>query len=69
MDAIFVADFPGLSLENYLPTELVNISLTVISGEVIIQQQGKRNKTLITGQSSDLGHTHTIHSQGGRPSC
>lgn len=45
-DVIFVADFPGLYLENYLPKELGNISITVLSGEIVIEQSGDPNVTL-----------------------
>jgi vitamin K-dependent gamma-carboxylase len=53
-DVIFVADFPGLFLENFLPTDLTNITLTVLSGRVIVEQKGEPNVTLISSDSSLL---------------
>ncbi|PSN30216.1 Vitamin K-dependent gamma-carboxylase [Blattella germanica] len=38
-DALFVADFPGLSLENYINEDLGNVTLTVLEGEVIVETE------------------------------
>ncbi|XP_071547646.1 vitamin K-dependent gamma-carboxylase [Panulirus ornatus] len=35
-DAVFVADFPGLTLENFLSEDLSNITLEVLQGEVLV---------------------------------
>ncbi|XP_059471384.1 vitamin K-dependent gamma-carboxylase isoform X2 [Neocloeon triangulifer] len=37
-DVLFVADFPGLSMENFISEGLGNISLTVLEGEVEFEQ-------------------------------
>ncbi|PNF20660.1 hypothetical protein B7P43_G03021 [Cryptotermes secundus] len=36
-DVIFVADFPDLTLENYISEDLTNITLTVLEGDVIVE--------------------------------
>ncbi|ODM95905.1 Vitamin K-dependent gamma-carboxylase [Orchesella cincta] len=51
-DVIFVADFPGLYLENYLPKELGNVSITVLSGQIMIEQDGDPNITLTNTMSA-----------------
>ncbi|KAG7299861.1 hypothetical protein JYU34_016881 [Plutella xylostella] len=38
-DVIFVADFPGYELENYLPEDLTNVTLTVLGGRVAYQPE------------------------------
>nr|XP_045599854.1 vitamin K-dependent gamma-carboxylase-like [Procambarus clarkii] len=35
-DAIFVADFPGLTLENFLSEDLANVTLEILQGEVLV---------------------------------
>ncbi|XP_071455229.1 vitamin K-dependent gamma-carboxylase isoform X2 [Hetaerina americana] len=36
-DVLFVADFPGLVLENYLNSDFGNVTLTVLAGEVVFE--------------------------------
>ncbi|KDR20856.1 vitamin K-dependent gamma-carboxylase isoform X2 [Zootermopsis nevadensis] len=36
-DVIFVADFPDLTLENYISEDLTNITLTVLEGDVVVE--------------------------------
>ncbi|KAK3909923.1 Vitamin K-dependent gamma-carboxylase [Frankliniella fusca] len=36
-DALFVADFPGLHLENYISDQLEAVTLTVLSGRVVLE--------------------------------
>lgn len=37
-EALFVADFPGLHLENFISSEFSNISVTVLRGVVVVEQ-------------------------------
>lgn len=65
-DVLFVADFPGLYLENYLPKELGNISITVLSGEIMIEQSGDPNITLANGNldARATGINHSANHKG-----
>lgn len=47
-DVLFVADFPGLHLENYISTDLTNVSLTVLQGTIILEQKINSNITNVT---------------------
>lgn len=58
-DVLFVADFPGLHLENYISPDLTNVTLTVLQGTVILEQnnltheqEGLANLTLFEGGRS-----------------
>ncbi|KAF4523661.1 hypothetical protein B566_EDAN006031 [Ephemera danica] len=44
-DVLFVADFPGLTLENYIGPEMKNVSLTVLYGQVIFEQLSPQSHT------------------------
>ncbi|XP_069669123.1 vitamin K-dependent gamma-carboxylase isoform X2 [Periplaneta americana] len=83
-DAIFVADFPGLTLENYIGEDLTNITLTVLEGEVIVEagdnvtdkhKQGRGNKILrqkiSKGESMGVPARlfHRVHTVSATPSC
>ncbi|CAL8106506.1 unnamed protein product [Orchesella dallaii] len=66
-DVIFVADFPGLYLENYLPKELGNVSITILSGQIMIEQDGDPNITLSTIRMS-AGNEATTGDDGSNTS-
>ncbi len=36
-DVVFIADFPGLTLENYIQEDLGNTSISVLRGEIIVE--------------------------------
>lgn len=38
-EVLFVADFPGFHLENYIGTEFTNVTVTVLQGVVILEQE------------------------------
>lgn len=38
-DVLFVADFPGMYLENYISNDFANVSLTVLEGEVTYSEE------------------------------
>ncbi|XP_028416528.1 vitamin K-dependent gamma-carboxylase-like isoform X1 [Dendronephthya gigantea] len=68
-EVVFVADFPGLHLENFVKEDL-NTSITVLEGKVIVEQGG-HNVTLEkngvhTVHSND---THIVHTVSQVPSC
>ncbi|XP_049773987.1 vitamin K-dependent gamma-carboxylase isoform X1 [Schistocerca cancellata] len=41
-DALFVADFPGLYLENFIAKDLSNVTLTILEGEVFVNVTTER---------------------------
>ncbi|EDO38994.1 predicted protein [Nematostella vectensis] len=68
-DVVFVADFPGLMLENFMSEEL-NTTLTVLEGKVEVEFDG-RNHTLerdgeITVPSNA---THVVYTVSKTPAC
>ncbi|OWF37824.1 vitamin K-dependent gamma-carboxylase-like [Mizuhopecten yessoensis] len=71
-DVVFVADFPGLTLENYIQPDLGNTSITLLKGEVIVEiVDRKRNYTLTEGQQLQLPADafHNVHTVSSEPSC
>ncbi|XP_049299327.1 vitamin K-dependent gamma-carboxylase [Anopheles funestus] len=75
-DVLFIADFPGLTLRNYVGEDLYNVSLTVLQGTVryeasLDEDVPKSSEILHTGQSASLpaGTFHAIETIGGKPSC
>lgn len=70
-DVLFVADFPGLQFENYIHPELSNVTLTVLKGTVILQEDREQNHTLSVGKQVDIsvGRFHSIHTLPPHPSC
>ncbi|MPC40871.1 Vitamin K-dependent gamma-carboxylase [Portunus trituberculatus] len=51
-EKLFVADFPGLTLENYLSADLENVTLEVLKGEVVV---------LLSCQSGVEGLSNVLH--------
>ncbi|KFB48638.1 AGAP006363-PA-like protein [Anopheles sinensis] len=76
-DVLFIADFPGLMLRNFVGEDLYNVTLTVLQGTVQYQLSredelgGKDPITLTTGKSIELpaGSFHSIETIGSQPSC
>lgn len=71
-DVIFVADFPGLTLENHIPADLTNISLTILEGNVRyrLQGEGEESYFLTAGKTIalDSDEKHYITTIGLKPS-
>ncbi|CAH1793361.1 unnamed protein product [Owenia fusiformis] len=72
-DVVFVADFPGLYLENYVQPDLGNTSITVLHGEVKVTlvDDNNRNVTLTVNQSMQLPADayHLVTTVSDTPSC
>ena len=71
IDVTFVADYPGLTLENYLAPDLDNTTVELMGGEVFVtldDQDGKK-VPLAIGEKYHLppGEFHTIHAVGEEP--
>lgn len=56
-DVMFIADFPGLSLDNYISNTVDNVTLTILEGTVRLTYQKPTNPpiTLTRGQSIAIG--------------
>ncbi|XP_062452886.1 vitamin K-dependent gamma-carboxylase isoform X3 [Rhea pennata] len=71
-EVVFIADFPGLHLENFVSEDLGNTSLRVLRGEVTVElvEQGS-NHTLREGEGLQLpaGQYHKVHTVSPEPSC
>ncbi|XP_074031124.1 gamma-glutamyl carboxylase isoform X2 [Leptinotarsa decemlineata] len=75
-DVLFIADFPGLFLENFINEDFENVTLTIMEGEVVyeveignsLQSVGVK---LSRGQSTsvEVGIFHKIHTISKTPSC
>ncbi|XP_074708126.1 vitamin K-dependent gamma-carboxylase isoform X2 [Strix uralensis] len=71
-DAVFIADFPGLHLENFVSEDLGNTSLRVLRGEVLVELvEQHRNHSLREGEGMQLpaGQYHKVHTVSAEPSC
>ncbi|KAG5678096.1 hypothetical protein PVAND_007798 [Polypedilum vanderplanki] len=70
-DLLFIADFPGLSLDNYIPPIMDNVTLTVLSGIVKFEQENDTSTiTLSQGQSIHVksGVFHKVTTVSDTPS-
>ncbi|KAH0564429.1 vitamin K-dependent gamma-carboxylase [Cotesia glomerata] len=71
-DVFFVADYPGMVLENYFSEDFSNISLTVLEGEVTyIEEDSKSKVTIVKGHSVGVscGKLHEVTTVSAYPSC
>ncbi|XP_014681352.1 PREDICTED: vitamin K-dependent gamma-carboxylase-like [Priapulus caudatus] len=70
-ECVFVADFPGLYLENYIEEELGNVSLHVLKGNLVVEQENIGNVSLQTGDQVQInpGAFHFVHTVSATPSC
>lgn len=71
-DAVFIADFPGLHLENFVSEDLGNTSLRVLRGEVLVELvEQHQNHSLREGEGLQLpaGQYHKVHTVSAEPSC
>ncbi|KAM6289225.1 LOW QUALITY PROTEIN: vitamin K-dependent gamma-carboxylase [Aegotheles albertisi] len=71
-DAVFIADFPGLHLENFVSSDLGNTSVRVLQGEVLVELvEQQQNHSLRQGQAMQVpaGQYHKVHTVSPEPSC
>ncbi|OXA63681.1 Vitamin K-dependent gamma-carboxylase [Folsomia candida] len=70
-DVIFVADYPGLFLENFLPEELVNVTITLITGGIVFEENGINSSLSVSGEEHPVksGKFHKVYSTHESPSC
>ncbi|XP_071828913.1 vitamin K-dependent gamma-carboxylase-like isoform X1 [Apostichopus japonicus] len=72
IDVTFVADFPGLFLENFVDPHLGNTSLHVLSGNILVEIPAqKKNVSMAMGDTIKLsaGEFHNVHTVSSTPSC
>uniref|UniRef100_A0A8C5LZ46 Vitamin K-dependent gamma-carboxylase n=1 Tax=Leptobrachium leishanense TaxID=445787 RepID=A0A8C5LZ46_9ANUR len=71
-DVVFIADFPGLYLENFVSEDLGNTSIHVLQGEVNVEiVKDSKNFTLKEGEHMQLpaGEYHKVFTTSPGPSC
>ncbi|CAG5118116.1 unnamed protein product, partial [Candidula unifasciata] len=69
---VFLADFPGLWLENYVQPDFDNTTLTVLAGTVVVEFVDEGNNvTLAPNQSVKITADafHKVHTVSNTPSC
>ncbi|XP_070160958.1 vitamin K-dependent gamma-carboxylase [Polyergus mexicanus] len=71
-DVLFVADFPGMYLENYISNDFANVSLTVLEGEVTYNEE-ESTKTIIVSKEKSIpvktGMFHRVKTTSSYPAC
>jgi vitamin K-dependent gamma-carboxylase len=71
-DVLYIADFPGLYLDNYISPDLDNVTLTVLEGDVRYRLEGERtSQPLSRGQRIHVKTSgfHEVHTTSKEPSC
>ncbi|XP_055972653.1 vitamin K-dependent gamma-carboxylase [Sorex fumeus] len=71
-DVVFIADFPGLHLENFVSEDLGNTSIQLLQGEVTVELLAEqKNQTLKEGEKMQLpaGEYHKVYTTSPTPSC
>ncbi|XP_036606313.1 vitamin K-dependent gamma-carboxylase [Trichosurus vulpecula] len=71
-EVVFIADFPGLHLENFVSEDLGNTSIQVLRGEVAVELVAEqRNLSLKEGDRVQLpaGEYHKVYTMSPGPSC
>ncbi|XP_060642951.2 vitamin K-dependent gamma-carboxylase [Anolis sagrei] len=71
-EVVFIADFPGLHLENFVSEDLGNASLQLLKGEVVVEMVKEgQNHTLREGDRIQLppGEYHKVFTVSSEPSC
>uniref|UniRef100_A0A3Q3XH26 Vitamin K-dependent gamma-carboxylase n=1 Tax=Mola mola TaxID=94237 RepID=A0A3Q3XH26_MOLML len=71
-EIVFIADFPGLHLENFVSEDLGNTSIQVLQGKVNVEiVEEKKNYTLEKGEKLKVpaGAYHKVYTVSEDPSC
>lgn len=71
-EVVFIADFPGLFLENFVSEDLGNTSVQVLAGEVNVEiVDEKKNYSLQPGEKMQIpaGEYHKVYTVSQGPSC
>ncbi|XP_075163676.1 gamma-glutamyl carboxylase [Haematobia irritans] len=71
-DVMFVADFPGLTLDHFVSPDLTNVSLIILEGNVRYKSDNETDSYFLTAGKSiglPVGVMHHITTIGLKPSC
>ncbi|XP_076754527.1 gamma-glutamyl carboxylase isoform X2 [Xylocopa sonorina] len=71
-DVLFVADFPGMHLDNYISKNFTNVTLTVLEGEVAYNDEEQGHDTIVSKGSSipiGTGRFHKVKTTSAYPAC
>ncbi|CAK9798058.1 Vitamin K-dependent gamma-carboxylase [Anthophora plagiata] len=71
-DVLFVADFPGMHLDNYITRNLTNVTLTVLEGEVTYSDEKQGNGVIVAKGISipiETGQFHKVKTTSTYPAC
>ncbi|XP_076618257.1 gamma-glutamyl carboxylase [Colletes latitarsis] len=71
-DVLFVADFPGMYLDNYIAKIFTNVSLTVLEGEVTYSDEEETKGVILSKESSipiKTGQFHRVKTTSAYPAC
>ncbi|KAM3600514.1 uncharacterized protein V6R79_024495 [Siganus canaliculatus] len=71
-EIVFIADFPGLHLENFVSEDLGNTSVHVLQGKVNVEiVDEKKNYTVLPGEKMQVpaGAYHKVYTVPEGPSC
>lgn len=71
-DVMFVADYPKMKLENFITTDLENVTLKVLRGQIEFQERDfDKRKTLNVGEEVAVksGTFHYVTTIGSEASC
>ncbi|XP_078050289.1 gamma-glutamyl carboxylase isoform X2 [Augochlora pura] len=71
-DVLFVADFPGMYLDNYIARNFSNVSLTVLEGEVTYSDEELSQGVTLSKDSSipiKTGQFHRVKTTSAFPAC
>ncbi|XP_031841315.2 gamma-glutamyl carboxylase isoform X1 [Nomia melanderi] len=60
-NVLFVADFPGMHLDNYIAKNFTNVSLTVLEGEVAYSDEDYKKGVILSKESSIRVKTEQLH--------
>lgn len=60
-NVLFVADFPGMHLDNYIAKNFTNVSLTVLEGEVAYSDEDYKKGVVLSKESSIRVKTEQLH--------
>lgn len=71
-DVLFVADFPGMYLDNYISKNFTNVTLTVLEGEITYSDEEQRYDIVVSKGSSiqiQTGQFHKVTTTSAYPAC
>nr|ABJ09596.1 gamma-glutamyl carboxylase [Ciona intestinalis] len=68
---VFVADFPGMHLENFVQEDFGNTTISVLRGKVLVEVDSGRNVSLSVGETLKVppGVFHKVHTISNITSC